>query len=85
MKWTYENEIEFQGNTYYVTADCNDYREHYGADADGNRGIDRSCREIENVKIFDIVGDEFNTKPMENVPSELNDFVENKIINYERD
>lgn len=69
-----EFELEHEGKTYLIDADVNFYTEHYGADADGNRGIDRRCFEVDRVKIY--------AENSQDVTNELESVLEQKINDY---
>lgn len=51
MKMSFE--IVHEGNEYNIVVDVDTYREHYGSDADGNRGVIRSGFEINDCEIWD--------------------------------
>lgn len=58
-------ELTKDGRTFYVEAEANWENEHYGADADGNRGIDRRVFEVERITITDEAGAVVNDKELE--------------------
>ncbi len=51
MKMTFE--IAHEGREYDIVADVDTYREHYGVDADGRRGVIRHGFEINDCEIWD--------------------------------
>jgi len=44
--------IEFQNHCYEVEVEASFFKECYGADADGNRGVWENCHEVENVIVY---------------------------------
>lgn len=73
----------YEGIEYIVEATLDVYNEHYGADADGNRGINRKYTEVDNVKIF--TGDAVIEVTKEIFPvleDKINDWIENYDHSY---
>ena len=52
----YSGEVDYKGNTFYFEAEYSHYREEWGADADGNRGVIQDVLEIHNIDISDEFG-----------------------------
>lgn len=74
-----EIEISWGGEDYVIEGEANVYIEHYGADADGNRGVHRRVFEFDNCKVSKVVGDDLVEIPEEEINAEFQKEIDRRV------
>jgi hypothetical protein len=71
----YEFTVKHKGKEYDVEADIRFFTEHYGDDADGNRGISYDTWEYNQLIIKDMAGKEVEGDLFNQIEDVVDDYV----------